>query len=102
MIGKVWEGLVVEENNLQVQISALRKPLGAGALATIPARGYRLVALPERQSPLQPGRRHSATATPASNGGPYVSASNAVSATLNRSPSAALRPASKRRSSSAA
>ena len=27
LIGKVWEGLVVEENNLQVQISALRKLL---------------------------------------------------------------------------
>ncbi len=50
LIGKVWEGLVVEENNLQVQISALRKLLGAGAIATIPARGYRLVALPDRPS----------------------------------------------------
>ena len=70
MIGKVWGGLVVEESNLKVQIIALRKLLGAGALAPIPARGYRLAALPERQSPLQPGRRHSATAASASNGGP--------------------------------
>ncbi len=37
----VWPGLVVEENNLQVQISALRKLLGPSALATIPGRGYR-------------------------------------------------------------
>jgi predicted ATPase/DNA-binding winged helix-turn-helix (wHTH) protein len=37
----VWPGLVVEENNLQVQISALRKALGANAIATIPGRGYR-------------------------------------------------------------
>jgi predicted ATPase/DNA-binding winged helix-turn-helix (wHTH) protein len=37
----VWPGLVVEENNLQVQISALRKMLGSSALATIPGRGYR-------------------------------------------------------------
>lgn len=37
----VWSGLVVEENNLQVQISALRRLLGPGALATIPGRGYR-------------------------------------------------------------
>jgi predicted ATPase/DNA-binding winged helix-turn-helix (wHTH) protein len=36
-----WPGLVVEENNLQVQVSALRKLLGAGAIATIPGRGYR-------------------------------------------------------------
>ena len=53
LIGKVWEGLVVEENNLQVQISTLRKLLGAGAIATIPARGYRLVAAPERPDPPQ-------------------------------------------------
>ncbi|MBL0122408.1 MAG: tetratricopeptide repeat protein [Betaproteobacteria bacterium] len=37
----VWPGLVVEENNLQVQVSTLRKLLGAHALATIPGRGYR-------------------------------------------------------------
>jgi len=37
----VWPGLVVEENNLQVQISALRKLLGPQAIATIPGRGYR-------------------------------------------------------------
>ncbi len=41
----VWPGLVVEENNLQVQISTLRKVLGQGALTTIPGRGYRF-ALP--------------------------------------------------------
>ena len=38
----VWPGLVVEENNLQVHVSALRKLLGPQALATIPGRGYRL------------------------------------------------------------
>ncbi len=38
----VWPGVVVEENNLQVQVSALRKLLGPQALATIPGRGYRL------------------------------------------------------------
>ena len=37
----VWPGLVVEENNLQVQISALRKVLGQSAVATVPGRGYR-------------------------------------------------------------
>ena len=36
----VWPGLVVEENNLSVQISALRKLLGPNAIATIPGRGY--------------------------------------------------------------
>lgn len=37
----VWPGLVVEENNLQVQISTLRKLLGPQAIATIPGQGYR-------------------------------------------------------------
>ena len=36
-----WPGVVVEENNLQVQIHALRKLLGSQAIATIPGRGYR-------------------------------------------------------------
>jgi adenylate cyclase len=40
----VWPGLVVEENNLSVQISALRKLLGAQTIATVTGRGYRFVA----------------------------------------------------------
>ncbi|HVO89913.1 MAG TPA: winged helix-turn-helix domain-containing protein [Casimicrobiaceae bacterium] len=40
----VWPGLVVEENNLHVQVSSLRKLLGPGTIATIPGRGYRFVA----------------------------------------------------------
>jgi len=36
-----WPGLVVEEGNLQVQISALRKVLGPQAIATISGKGYR-------------------------------------------------------------
>ena len=45
LLDGVWAGLVVEENNLQVQISTLRRLLGAGAIATVPARGYRFVAV---------------------------------------------------------
>ena len=44
----VWPGLVVEENNLQVQVSTLRKLLGPNALATIPGRGYRFALPVER------------------------------------------------------
>ncbi len=40
----VWPGLVAEANNLQVQISSLRKLLGSDAIATIPGRGYRFTA----------------------------------------------------------
>ncbi len=41
LLERAWAGLVVEENNLQVQVSVLRKVLGAQAIATIPGRGYR-------------------------------------------------------------
>ena len=41
LLDQAWPGLMVEENNLSVQISALRKVLGAHAIATIPALGYR-------------------------------------------------------------
>jgi DNA-binding winged helix-turn-helix (wHTH) protein/TolB-like protein len=37
----VWPGRVVEENNLTVQISALRKVLGPSAIVTVAAHGYR-------------------------------------------------------------
>jgi DNA-binding winged helix-turn-helix (wHTH) protein len=45
LLDLVWPGLVVEENNLQVHISTLRKLLGFHAIATVPGRGYRF-ALP--------------------------------------------------------
>jgi TolB-like protein len=48
LLAEVWPDTVVEENNLQVQISALRKALGEGPegsrhLLTVPGRGYRFV-----------------------------------------------------------
>ena len=43
LLDRVWPGRIVEENNLQVQISALRKALGNGWIVTVPGRGYRLV-----------------------------------------------------------
>ncbi len=45
LLDLVWPNLVVEENNLQVQMSTLRKLLGAQAIATVPGRGYRFVAV---------------------------------------------------------
>ncbi len=55
LLAEVWPGVVVEENNIQVHIAALRKALGGGAddeahLMTIPGRGYRLVGVPPRNS----------------------------------------------------
>ncbi len=47
---RVWPGLVVEDNNIQVHVSALRKALdeeksGENYLVTVPGRGYRLIDL---------------------------------------------------------
>lgn len=45
LINQVWPDTVVEENNLQVQISTLRKTFGSQELIqTVPRRGYRLSA----------------------------------------------------------
>jgi predicted ATPase/DNA-binding winged helix-turn-helix (wHTH) protein len=41
LLDTVWAGLVVEEANLTVQVSSLRKVLGGELIATIPGRGYR-------------------------------------------------------------
>ncbi len=48
LMTRVWPGLAVEENNIQVHISALRKALDEGKdgqayVITVPGRGYRLV-----------------------------------------------------------
>jgi TolB-like protein len=49
LLRRVWPGSIVEENNLQVQVSALRKALGedAGLIVTIAGRGYRFAGTPE-------------------------------------------------------
>ncbi len=49
LLGLVWPGMAVETNNLQVQVWALRRLLGARAIATVARRGYRF--LPELAGP---------------------------------------------------
>jgi len=44
LLEQVWGGLAVEEGNLSVQISTLRKALGPKAIATVPGVGYKLAA----------------------------------------------------------
>ncbi len=44
LLDGVWNGLAVEEGNLTVQISALRKILGPRAISTVPGVGYKLTA----------------------------------------------------------
>jgi len=65
-----WPRLVVEENNLQVQIVALRKLLGHPAIATIPGRGYRFT-LPIMEDGGDPpaARAESPTRAPANGAG---------------------------------
>jgi DNA-binding winged helix-turn-helix (wHTH) protein len=62
IMAKVWPGIVVEENNIQVHVSALRKALagttdGQAFLVTVPGRGYRFIGL-------QPGDQASAARLP--------------------------------------
>ena len=47
LMALVWPGTVVEESNLTVQISALRKLLGAKAISTVSGRGYRFTLVPD-------------------------------------------------------
>lgn len=42
LLDVAWPGVVVEENNLTVQIAAIRRVLGHNVIATVTGRGYRL------------------------------------------------------------
>jgi predicted ATPase/DNA-binding winged helix-turn-helix (wHTH) protein len=46
LIERVWPGRIVEENNLSVQVNAVRKAIGGEWLKTVPGRGYRLAIEP--------------------------------------------------------
>ena len=53
LLARVWPNAVVEENNLQVNISALRRVLDQGSaqtlVVTVPGRGYRLIGMTARR-----------------------------------------------------
>jgi predicted ATPase/DNA-binding winged helix-turn-helix (wHTH) protein len=51
LLDAVWAEVVVEEANLHVQVSALRKVLGREAIATVPGRGYQFVRPLRRELP---------------------------------------------------
>lgn len=58
---RVWPGVIVEENNLQVQVSTLRKIIGSAAIENVPGRGYRFVPKVEAcevDEPAQVARSH--------------------------------------------
>jgi TolB-like protein len=46
LLDAVWPGVAVEENTLQVHISALRKVLGADMIVTVQGRGYKYAGPP--------------------------------------------------------
>jgi DNA-binding winged helix-turn-helix (wHTH) protein len=54
LLDAVWPGLVVEDANVQVQVSLLRKVIGADAVATVARRGYRFVAPVAGDAPAAP------------------------------------------------
>ena len=68
----VWPGVIVEESNVQVQVVALRKLLGDGAISTIPGRGYKFsapiegldTAMPTLAEPARPALANARDAHP--------------------------------------
>ncbi len=80
----VWPGVVVEENNLQVHISTLRKLLGPQAIATIPGRGYRFTASLDASAKDAPPIAAPAPATPAATAATHQSARPTAAAVRSR------------------
>ncbi len=59
IMSSVWRGMIVEENNLAVQVSALRRALAEGSdvpvILTVPGQGYRFVGdIARRAAPPEP------------------------------------------------
>jgi len=58
LIARAWPQTIVEESNLKIQMSALRRALGDGQgghryVVTVPGRGYNFVAAVRREEPSQ-------------------------------------------------
>ena len=69
LLQRVWPDTFVEEANLSVNVSALRKALGAGDgghayIQTIPRRGYRFVVPPAGRGGARPRRGRASPSFP--------------------------------------
>jgi predicted ATPase/DNA-binding winged helix-turn-helix (wHTH) protein len=67
LLAAVWPGEAVNDNNLNVQIAALRKALGPHAVTTIPGRGYRFTLPDDEAAEAVPARPPPALVNPLSN-----------------------------------
>lgn len=81
LLTMVWPGLVVEENNLQAQVSTLRKLLGPKAIATIPGRGYQF-SLAETAAPETPAAAMPSVVAPKPSLSPHPAPRNLLSQLL--------------------
>jgi DNA-binding winged helix-turn-helix (wHTH) protein/tetratricopeptide (TPR) repeat protein len=72
LLALAWPGLVVEENNLQVQVSTLRKVLGNGVIETVAGKGYRFAAQLEPDGSGEPPPQSAAPASNRRRFGPRV------------------------------
>lgn len=84
----VWPNVVVEENNLQVQISTLRKLLGASVIATVPGRGYAFTATAVAEAPPAAALTSVTSVASVTSATPYA----AVAATPGTAPPAPAAP----------
>ena len=57
LLDAAWPGLIVEDGNLSVQMSTLRRILGPQAVTTIPGLGYRFSAVLGQDQPAPPEAR---------------------------------------------
>ena len=91
ILAAVWPGIAVEENNLTVQISTLRRILDQGraevsCIQTVPRRGYRFVAPVTRVVIARDRTKAGRGPTSAAAGAPlYFSAQRILGGGLSRS-----------------